>query len=420
MRHAVLKNTGRIILLIIILTVRSYAADLSSEILIKPEVSVSPQQAYAGEPVLLRYYLTYSGIRNIRINGMEQQPVAKGFIIKKIDESISDKKIASETKVHLMTFVLIPAEKGLLETGAGSIVITADTVSGFFDKTQRKRVVFPQEKVQVLPLPANGRPDSFKGAVGKFKISVEKYESGAKLYEEKKIFIKVSGVGNLLTLPKPELKKKPDGFKVIIEESDPEYSLNKNTFKGEKKYTALIIPEKRGSIKPGSFIMNFFNPGTGRYETCESEELALNVVDGGLKKENQLIECKTGKEILFSPFIIISVVIIILLAAFAIFKWEKRRIANIKAAKFKKSEQADEHNENKKNDCLTGLVNAAESGDTEKFLKFAENLLAFSDQRIADPDQISSLKNKIHEYKFAGAKITSEDMKTILRFFINK
>ena len=186
MRHAVLKNTGRIILLIIILTVRSYAADLPSAISIKHEVSVFPKQAYVGEPVLLRYCLTYSGIRNIRVNGMEQQPVAKGFIIKKVDEGISDKDLTLKTKVHQMTFVLIPTEKGLFETGAGSIIITADTEGGFFDRTQQKRIVFPQEMVQVLPLPANGRPDSFKGAVGKFKISMEKYESGAKLFEAKK------------------------------------------------------------------------------------------------------------------------------------------------------------------------------------------------------------------------------------------
>ena len=527
MRHAVLKNTGKIILLVIILTVRSYAADLLSEIRdskialgettilsfrvsgknqdispiqipvvpglsiaysgvqtnfestngrssysktimftvtggksgkytippftlningteqktsqitivvtrelasnrkpgdisVKPEVSISRKKAHIGEPVLLRYYLTYSGIRNIRVNGIEKQPVAKGFIIKKIDESISDKDFGSETKVHLMTFVLIPIEKGSYEIGAGSIIVTADTEGGFFDMMQQKKIIFPQEQIHVLPLPVNGRPDSFKGAVGKFRISIEKYEPGAKLFEAKKILLKVSGSGNLLTLPKPELKKNPDGFKVIIEESDPVYSLNQNILKGEKKYTALIIPEKSGRIKPGAFIISFFNSETGRYETCESEELTLNVVEGGLKKESQPIKHETNHEISFSPLIVISVVIIILIAAFSIFKWEKRRIANIKAVKFKKSEYADEHNKNKKNDYLTGMVNAAESGDTNNFLKYAEKLLAFSDQTIAEPDQISSLKNKIYECKFGGAKITSEDMKTILEFFIKK
>lgn len=420
MRHAVLKNTGRIILLIIILTVRSYAADLPSEILIKPEVSVSPQKAYVGEPVLLKYYLTYAGLRNIRIHGMEQQPDAKGFIIKKIDKSISDKDLASETKVHLMTFVLIPAEKGLLETGAGSIIITADTVSGFFDRTQQKRIVFPRKKVQVLALPAKGRPDSFKGSVGQFKISMEKYEPGAKLFEAKKIFLKVSGTGNLLILPNPELKKKPDGFKVIIEESDPQYSLNQNTLKGEKKYTALIMPEKSGFLKPGAFVIDFFNPGTGKYETCESEELAMDVAGSGFKKESQPIKQETKQEILFSPFIISSVVIIILIAAFLIFNWQKKRIARIKATKLKKPEQTDDYHEKSKNDYLTGLVKAAESGDADNFLKFSEKLLASSDQTTTDPDQISSIKNKIYECKFGRVKIIPEDMKTILEFFIKK
>jgi hypothetical protein len=249
---------------------------------------------------------------------------------------------------------------------------------------------------------------------------MENYDPGAKLFEVKKIFLKVSGTGNLLTLPKPELKKKPDGFKVIIEESDPEYSLNKNTLEGEKRYSALIVPEKSGRIKSGAFILSFFNSGTGRYETCESEELALNVVDGGLKKENRLIERKTGKDILFSPFMMISVVIIILIAAFSVFRWEKKRIAKIKATKLKKTEHADKHHKNKKNDYLKELVNAAESGDADHFLKVAEKLLVFSDQAMADPDQISSLKGKIYECKFGGAKITPEDMKTILEFFIRE
>lgn len=42
-------------------------------------------------------------------------------------------------------------------------------------------------------------------------------------------------------------------------------------------------------------------------------------------------------------------------------------------------------------------MKAAESGDTDKFLKFAKKLLVCSDHTIADPDQISRLKNKIHE-----------------------
>ena len=164
--------------------------------------------------------------------------------------------------------------------------------------------------------------------------------------------------------------------------------------------------------------MSFFNSETGKYEICESEELALNVAQGGLKKGSQPIKRNTNQEILFSPFIIISVVLIIFIAAFSIFQWEKKRIAAIKAAKLKKAEPADDHNGKKKDDYLAGLVNAAESGDTGNFLKFAEKLLAFRDQAIADPDQISSLKNKIYECKFGGAKITSEEMKTILEFFI--
>jgi hypothetical protein len=205
-----------------------------------------------------------------------------------------------------------------------------------------------------------------------------------------------------------------------MEESEPEYSLNKNTLEGEKKYTALTVPEKSGRIKAGTFMMSFFNPETGRYETCESEELALNVADGGLKKENEPIKHKAGQEILFSPLIILSVVMIISIAAFSIFKWEKKRIAAIKAATLKKTEPTDDRNEKKKNDYLTGLVNAAESGDTGNFLKFAEKLLAFPDQAIADPDQISSLKDKIYECKFGGAKMTPKEMKTILGFFVKK
>jgi len=401
----------------IVVTRASASGRKSSDISVTPEVSLSRKKAYVGEPVLLRYYLTYSGWRNIRINGLERQPDAKGFIIRNIDESISEKDFGSKTKVHLMTFVLIPTEKGSYEAGAGSIIITANTEAGF---SQHRKIVFPPEQIQVLPLPVNGRPDSFGGAVGKFKMSVENYEPGANLFEAKKIFLKVIGSGNLLTLPKPDLEKNPEGFKVIMEESEPEYSLNKNNLEGEKKYTALIVPEKGGTIKPGAFILSFFNPEAGRYETCASEELALNVAGGRLKKENEPVKHKAGPEILFSPFIIGSIVILISIAAFSIFRWEKKRIADIKAAKLKKTEPADDGNEKKRNDYLTGLANAAESGDADHYLNFAEKLLAFSDQATADPDRISSLKDKIYECKFGGAKITPEDMKTILGFFMNK
>lgn len=145
-------------------------------------------------------------------------------------------------------------------------------------------------KIEVLPLPENGKPDSFKGAVGNFDFNVFLDKSETVNNEPISIKMKINGRGNikLLELPSFEL---PTGF----ERYDPKINEQINrtgAISGFKEAEFLFVPRIAGirEIKPIEF--SFFDPSKKSYVTLKSQPLTINIKQG---TETQLFDY-AGKE----------------------------------------------------------------------------------------------------------------------------
>ena len=121
-------------------------------------------------------------------------------------------------------------------------------------------------KLDVKPLPKDGRPADFDGAVGQFKISTS--VSPAKAAEGEPVTLKVvvSGRGNFDAMPAPRLLE-TDGWRTY----DPSENFVPSPtdpigFNGEKTFEFTLIARERKTSTP-SVSFSFFDPEQEKYVT---------------------------------------------------------------------------------------------------------------------------------------------------------
>ena len=188
--------------------------------------------------------------------------------------------------VVLKRVVLYPQKDGKLEIEPLSLDVTLDVPTDkrdFFGRrtyTQTNITVSAgRRSINVKPLPEQGKPDSFSGAVGEFEFSVSTSKNILNAAESLQAKVAVKGKGNLklFQLPKPSL---PGALEVY----EPEFKENIRTtlsgMQGEVSNEYTIVPAYRGKYPIPGISFSYFNPKTEQYQTISSDEITINVLEG--------------------------------------------------------------------------------------------------------------------------------------------
>jgi len=134
-------------------------------------------------------------------------------------------------------------------------------------------------KIKVLPLPEEGKPENFNGAVGAFDASAiidrNVYSTGDAVV----LKITISGAGNLplIELKNPEV---PESFEWFDPDITDDFSRSEAGINGKRTFEYILQPAVAGTfpLSPGSF--SYFNPATGQYNTIELPDFDLKVKQG--------------------------------------------------------------------------------------------------------------------------------------------
>ena len=251
---------------------------------------VSNGNPYLNEPVTVVYKLYFNPRFQVRNVQEVDNPKYNGFWSQQIN---IDKLEAVQGKYEGQDYALVIWRKVILypqEVGAKpleplSINLDIDVPTGrrnFFMEPEYKSVSkiisAGARTITVKPLPEEGKPASFTGAVGKFNFEVKPSKTELKSGESLDLEISVTGTGNLklFTLPKSEF---PSSFEVF----DPEHKEEVNTplsgMNGKISDTYTIIPQFKGkyTLKPIDF--SYFDLSTKSYKTISSKEVVIDVLD---------------------------------------------------------------------------------------------------------------------------------------------
>lgn len=147
------------------------------------------------------------------------------------------------------------------------------------------RVSAGNRTINVKPLPEEGKPASFTGAVGDFNFFVTTSKTHLNAAESLQAKVEISGKGNLKLFDIPTLNL-PGSLEVYDPEHDEKVTTTYAGMEGKVSDSYTIVPEYRGKYPVPSIAFSYFNPKTKKYHTLNSDELVINVVEGPTNTEN--------------------------------------------------------------------------------------------------------------------------------------
>lgn len=152
----------------------------------------------------------------------------------------------------------------------------------------RKQVVKSQEvKVKALPLPAEGKPASFTGAVGDFSIQAAASPTELAVGDPLAVELIVEGIGNFDAINAPALTQ-PEGWRPypprrynVDGPQDPNQMAAFLPPGSPRRigFSQVFVPEKQHPQLP-SFELTYFSPSQKKYVTVNTAPVALNVKPG--------------------------------------------------------------------------------------------------------------------------------------------
>jgi hypothetical protein len=147
----------------------------------------------------------------------------------------------------------------------------------FFGGTTEKEITVASEAeaLKVLPLPTEGRPAGFDGAVGKFEVASELSAAQSAAGDPLTLRLKVTGAGSFDRVNSTMLGQ-VNGWKTYKPTAKFEPGDNAG-YSGEKDFEQAVIPMQPGRQTVPALAFNFFNPDTRRYEIKLTSPLSVEV-----------------------------------------------------------------------------------------------------------------------------------------------
>lgn len=255
--------------------------------------------AYVGEEIDVVYYLYYNRVRTF---SRDKLPDARGFWMESFPvKDVPD--VGAEVingrryrKAEIQRLAFFPTVDG--ELVIDPMVLSCEVVipkrrtgslfddffsdpffdNPFFEKTKVVTVTSNSVKIKVLPIPEEGRPKSFGGAVGSgFIISATIDTTVVKQNQAISVRYVVSGKGsvNFIKLPEPDL---PEYFEVFEPKVERKTNNRGGTISGEVVYEYVIIPRVAGEYTIPSMRFAYFDPVRRKFIEKLSRAFRLKVL----------------------------------------------------------------------------------------------------------------------------------------------
>lgn len=248
-------------------------------------------RAYVNEPVVVAYTLAYDR----RTEGLGPRPGTRswpsfdGFRVLErqpwgsFEDLILDGRSLAQDIVRRVT--LLPREPGLLSVDRGMVEARRDSFGVLRRATGRPEmtsIVLASEPftLEVLPLPDEGRPASFRGHVGTLSVASRMDRTRVSVGGTVTLVVEVTLEGHVETLPDPEIAF-PDGFMVSEPEISTDSRETRGVLSGSKTYVYRLTAVDPGTYRIPPVEMSYFDAETESYGTARGHPFTITVVPAG-------------------------------------------------------------------------------------------------------------------------------------------
>ena len=263
-------------------------------------VRADHERAYVGQQITVSYDLFYRiQPRNVSFNKL---PTFVGFWTE-------DLFVAQQLESHQemrgdVSYSVAPLRRvALFPTGAGTHAVGTLAVScdipqqrsrrgvlddffagdPFFGRSRSVLLQSEELQIEVLPLPEQGRPAEFTGAVGRFQLSVEAQPTQVAVGDPVTLRVLVEGEGNMAAV-QPLQVDAAAGVKLYDPKVEEEERVTNGVYGGRRLFEYILIPEQGGTVNIPPLRFAYFDPHQARYEVLESAPIAIHS-EGSVEEE---------------------------------------------------------------------------------------------------------------------------------------
>ncbi len=234
--------------------------------------TVDKSKVYVNEQVIL----TFGFYRRIDLwqSPTYQQAPPQGFWMEDLDSQPSFIR-----NVNGLEYRVQEIKRALFPMSPGKHTIEPATLSyqaGFFSPPRMMKT--ETLSIEVLPLPEEGKPKDFHGAVGKFTLSARIDNRTGVQNEPLTLHVKIKGTGYIEGLPEPEFSSM-EGFQKY-DTTVSQNLIKQDSLQGEKNFDFLLIPRRTGNLQIPSLHFCFFNPNDKQYHAVTTDPILVSVAPG--------------------------------------------------------------------------------------------------------------------------------------------
>ncbi|MCC8146810.1 MAG: BatD family protein [Bacteroidales bacterium] len=255
---------------------------------------VSKSSVYENEGFLVTFKL-YSLVDVTGFNDAKF-PEFEGFIAQEVDLptnqqlNLENYQGRNYRTIILKQTYLYPQRSGKITIGQGKFDLNVRVrnqnqrsrsfFDDFFDTytNVRKPVTSSAVTIDVKPLPS-GKPSSFNGAVGDYKMTSSISTTELKANEPVTIKVTLSGNGNIKMVKNPEIVF-PNDFEIYDPKVDVSTRVNASGVTGTKTIEYYAVPRYAGDFTIPKTEFTYFDLKSKTYKTLSTEEYRLHVEPG--------------------------------------------------------------------------------------------------------------------------------------------
>ncbi|MBI2502437.1 MAG: protein BatD [Candidatus Latescibacteria bacterium] len=269
--------------------------ELKDNLLVR--VRADRTKVYVGQQVVLEYQLCYRfPLSNV---GFKELPDYAGFwaeelfVAQQLKPRVETIGGTEFQVAPLRLMAIFPTSDGIHQVAPMAISCKLpargrSSVWDFLDdpfggRGQTAVVACDPLRIEVLPLPQNGRPPQFSGAVGRYTLQAKAQPLSVAAGDPVTLKVEISGQGNINAIEPPSLAGLA-GFTVYDPKAESQEKVEEGGYGGMRRFEYILIPQRGGSqeIPPISFA--YFDPIQGQYRTLQSAPIRLEV-RGGIAPE---------------------------------------------------------------------------------------------------------------------------------------
>lgn len=255
--------------------------------------NISKKSAYVGEPIVIEYWLyDFGGLQEIEV---QKWPSFNGFWKEdlEITNQFRFESLLINNEIGRRAFIsryalygLRPGKFRLDRLNIRGAYVSRMRGNGFFLAQQRRIGTHGSQdiEIEVLPLPTEGRPTPFSGAVGSFQLQLESEKSIVPQHSPVTFTLTLSGEGNFQSVDAIPIPL-PPGFEVYDSKSGARGTTPlgmRKDLSSQKVFQVTAIPRSAGKFTIAPIEWNYFDPKKKTYEKLVTKPLEIEVTESAM------------------------------------------------------------------------------------------------------------------------------------------